>query len=155
MTPSHLFPIRSMMSSTDKIVFFKWHIYHSRRQAFSIKISKYSWWVKVYLDATTLVDQEVDPASSRHRFRADDSVLPIRIVHLDSHRFRHGREQNKASRKREKCFCWKNMETEVLAFNLNLKSVENVCGLKSRWRSNGRFCMVIINVFLFCFWCGS
>lgn len=152
MTPSHLSPIKSTISSTDKIVFFKWHIYYSKTETLVWShqscIILDAWKQrKNYLNTTTLVYQEIDPASTRHRFCADDSVFPIRVIHFNGHRFRHGREKK---RNLQEFFCGENLETEEEVLPLKkvqfFSSVSRIlCGLKSKTRSNGRFI-----IFMFC-----
>lgn len=42
-----------------------------------------------YLDATVLLDQEIDPPGPGHGLRAHHPVLPIRVPHFDRNRLRH------------------------------------------------------------------
>lgn len=44
---------------------------------------------KNYFETTVLFDQEINPSGPRHRFGANNSVFPIRIVDLNLQRFRH------------------------------------------------------------------
>lgn len=54
------------------------------------------------LDAAVLIGQETNPTGPRHRFGADDSVLPTRVPYLDRYRLCHVRGARSLERERER-----------------------------------------------------
>lgn len=60
---------------------------------------------KNYFESAILLNQEIDPASSRHGLGAHNPVLPIRVPHFDLNGLRHGRQIFRCSSPLKRAIC--------------------------------------------------